>query len=265
MGPMTRFACDLKPSLKAMAADGISNLPKLDDPVDFSKVTIYYMVDDLDPVKTRVCPEIKSSILKITRHFEQTYKTEVKPVLFTEFKKTVVMLMTSFKASGGKPMAQLLSDNQDQEISLFRELFKSIARKSDYTLHAIAYALLEKVVPKVDSNFVQSSLKLRDQLIEEITELLGDSGVLLMPSQPEGAPKHGTTLLKSSNMAHATILNLLGLPATHIPTGLDSNQMPVGVQVAANPYNDHLTLAVAEECEKSLDMKWIPPFHDKSQ
>ncbi|RWR98397.1 hypothetical protein B4U79_13549 [Dinothrombium tinctorium] len=38
--------------------------------------------------------------------------------------------------------------------------------------------------------------------------------------------------------------------------------MPLGVQVAAIEYNDHLTIAVAEEIEKVFG-GWVPPFKAK--
>lgn len=58
-----------------------------------------------------------------------------------------------------------------------------------------------------------------------------------------------------------TIFNALGLPVTACPIDFNSKGLPVGIQIAANKNNDHLTIAVAREFEKAFG-GWIPPNKD---
>jgi fatty acid amide hydrolase 2 len=48
------------------------------------------------------------------------------------------------------------------------------------------------------------------------------------------------------------------MPVTQVPLGLDARKVPVGVQVAASNGNDALTIAVAEELERTTG-GWVPP------
>ena len=52
--------------------------------------------------------------------------------------------------------------------------------------------------------------------------------------------------------------NLAQLPVTQVPLGLDRRGLPVGVQVAAGPGRDHVSIAVALELERVLG-GWVPP------
>lgn len=54
------------------------------------------------------------------------------------------------------------------------------------------------------------------------------------------------------------IFNVLGLPVTQCPLGLSSEGLPLGIQLVAASYNDHLTLAVARYLEKAFG-GWVLP------
>ncbi|XP_047393967.1 fatty-acid amide hydrolase 2 isoform X3 [Sciurus carolinensis] len=54
------------------------------------------------------------------------------------------------------------------------------------------------------------------------------------------------------------VFNALGLPVTQCPLGLNAKGLPLGIQVVAGPFNDHLTLAVAQYLEKSFG-GWVCP------
>ncbi|RXG61853.1 Fatty-acid amide hydrolase 2 [Armadillidium vulgare] len=94
--------------------------------------------------------------------------------------------------------------------------------------------------------------------ITPVKELLGDNGVFIFPTQPKNDIYHNGTLLCYFNFVYTGIWNMIGVPATHCPLGLGSNHLPIGVQVIANKYQDHLCLAVAKEIEKTFG-GWVNP------
>lgn len=52
----------------------------------------------------------------------------------------------------------------------------------------------------------------------------------------------------------------MGFPVTQIPMGLcPKTGLPTGIQLVARPFNDHLTIKLAEYFEKNL-IGWVPPF-----
>ena len=65
-GPLTRYASDLIPMFKVMAGgeDIVKKfVPKIDEPVNFRGVNVYWMDDNYDdPLTTPVDPEIKKAI-----------------------------------------------------------------------------------------------------------------------------------------------------------------------------------------------------------
>jgi fatty acid amide hydrolase 2 len=54
------------------------------------------------------------------------------------------------------------------------------------------------------------------------------------------------------------VFNLAAVPVTQVPLGLDEAGLPLGVQVAAGPGNDHVSIAVALELERVFG-GWVPP------
>jgi fatty acid amide hydrolase 2 len=57
---------------------------------------------------------------------------------------------------------------------------------------------------------------------------------------------------------YTAIFNVLELPVTQVPLGIGKRGLPLGVQVVGAHGNDHLTIAVARELEKSFG-GWVPP------
>ncbi|WP_149361717.1 amidase [Lolliginicoccus suaedae] len=96
-----------------------------------------------------------------------------------------------------------------------------------------------------------------EKAAEQITELLGD-GAMLYPPFPRPAPKHFTTYGQPWLASNTLVFNMLGFPVTQVPTGLGSTGLPLGLQVAAAPGNDHVTLRIAQALESGLG-GWRPP------
>jgi fatty acid amide hydrolase 2 len=56
----------------------------------------------------------------------------------------------------------------------------------------------------------------------------------------------------------AAIFNMAGVPVTEVPLGLSAEGLPMGIQVAAGPGADHLSIAIALELEAVFG-GWTPP------
>ena len=259
MGPMTRFASDIKPVLKAMAGDRISLLPNIDSKVDFSKVQIYFMLDDNDPIKSRVNQQIRESILKAVAHFNTRFNSQAQQVVFEDFRFAAKMFLSSMAQAGGEPVIKSINEGLPGQLNVYWEFLKAMFGFSSHTRHITTFALVQHHVPPPDSKWVKDNVAMAGRLRNEITTLLGPNGILIMPAYPDAVPKHGTTLLNNQNIMYFTILNVLGLPATQIPIGLDREKgTPLGIQVTSNKYNDHLCIEAAIILEK-LFGGWVPP------
>ena len=83
--------------------------------------------------------------------------------------------------------------------------------------------------------------------------------ILLYPSIPAKAPFHGEGIYSSTDCAATAIFNVMELPATQVPLGLDSEGLPMGIQVVAAEGEDHRTIAIAMALEAAGVAKWCPP------
>lgn len=63
-------------------------------------------------------------------------------------------------------------------------------------------------------------------------DVLGDNGVLIYPTFVSAAHYPHQSLTKVANFSYMMIFNVLGLPVTQCPMGLNSEGLPIGLQVA---------------------------------
>ena len=94
-------------------------------------------------------------------------------------------------------------------------------------------------------------------LADELVNVIGN-GVLLHPAHPTLAPRHRHTYGRPWLMMPAAIFNMAGVPVTEVPLGLGAQGLPMGIQVAAGPGSDHLSIAIALELEAAFG-GWTPP------
>ena len=140
---------------------------------------------------------------------------------------------------------------------LLIRLARWLLRISPYTLPAIALVGMERVTALFHKRALRFA-ELGHQLKAELVERLGPRGVLLYPSYPSPAPRHYRPLLPPFNWVYTAILNVMELPVTQCPLGLNAEGLPLGVQVGALHGNDHVTIAVALALEEAFG-GWVPP------
>ena len=140
----------------------------------------------------------------------------------------------------------------------FWEFLKWCLGQSDHTFPAIRLAAVESFKSVLPKRLEENALRNNEKLREEIEEVLGEDGVLLFPSHPTTGLRHNMPIFKLNNFIYTGIFNALHLPVTQVPLGLDSNGLPLGIQIVAGRNNDHLTLAVAEVLENEFG-GWVQP------
>lgn len=257
IGPMSRFATDLKPMLKIIAAENAQKL-RLDEPVDLSRVKIFYQEDcGGSPIVSPVHPDIKTALLNAVRHFQETVKSPVKEVKIDKLKQSTAIWMAGMKAEHAKGFDSELM-NHEGRISIPLEVVKKIFGQSKITLAGLFTAIAELFDVKFGSPKQRHLVEKRHQLFQEVQDLLKDDGVFIYPTHPTAAPYHNEPLLRPFNFSYTAIINALGLPACAIPMGLGSEGLPIGIQVVANVNQDRLCLAIACELERVFG-GWVAP------
>ncbi|MEW6431321.1 MAG: amidase [Myxococcota bacterium] len=137
------------------------------------------------------------------------------------------------------------------------ELGRFLVGRSPYTFPAVGLLAVERLLGRLEAR-KRKALEAAAKLEARVLELLGDDAVLLYPPYPDVAPKHGRPMLFPFRFVYTGLFNVLGLPVTQVPMGLDARGLPLGVQVAAAPGQDARTLAVAQWLEADVG-GWVWP------
>ncbi|PVD28222.1 hypothetical protein C0Q70_10809 [Pomacea canaliculata] len=258
-GPICRYAEDLPLALRIMAGP-TANKIRLDTEVDLSKLRVLSMDDDGGSLlSSNVDQSIQQALQKAAKHLGQECGATVESVHFGLMKYSLDLWSAKMASDAEIPFACFMAGGKDtgQKINCFKEIFKWLGGRSDHTLPAIGLGIVENLLPKNDPR-LPHLLFLLGELRKNLITLLGDDGVFLYPPHPVTAPYHNYPLLTPLNFSYTAIFNALALPVTQVPLGLSPDGLPLGVQVVAAPYQDHLTIAVAQELERAFG-GWVTP------
>lgn len=257
IGPMCRYATDLKPMLRIIADANAEKL-RLDESVDLKKVRFFYQLNDgggmlVSPVDV----DIKDGMEKVMAHFRSTLKADVRKVYLDKLRKSAPIWFGNMKHKETVSFDSQLA-NLDGKINPYLELLKWIVGQSKHTFVGIMTAITERKGIQYGTSEYHYMVKQRDELLQEMTAMLGDNGVFIYPTHPTPAPYHNEPLVRALNFSYTGIINVLGLPATAVPLGLGREGLPIGLQVVANVNQDRLCLAVACELERAFG-GWVAP------
>ncbi|XP_014205027.1 fatty-acid amide hydrolase 2 isoform X2 [Copidosoma floridanum] len=257
VGPMCRFAEDLGPMLGVLAGKN-AELLKLNSKVDMSKLKVFYMEDSGgEMLVSSVDPEIKESMRRVVDYFERAHKVKPTKVEIRKFKKSLSLWLARMSSRDGKDFSYEMS-NCTGRLNVAWELLKWITFTSEHTIAALVTATFERLNVGYGSELHGKLKQEGKELQLEFQDMLGDDGVFLYPTHPTAAPLHHEPLVKPFNFSYTSIINVLALPATACPLGLDKQGLPIGLQVVGGLYQDHLTIAVAEELQRGFG-GWVPP------
>ena len=106
------------------------------------------------------------------------------------------------------------------------------------------------------------ALRARKKMVDEFSSIFKECDYLISPTTPTEAFKAGEKTSNPLEMYMSDLCtipaNLAGLPAISIPTGLSSNNLPLGVQIMSKPLTDNSLLNFSEMLEKELDFNRTP-------
>ena len=167
------------------------------------------------------------------------------------------------------PRADLLPSLQPiilSEAAAYHHRWLQGPEAADYSPRIKTGLLQGAVMPALDYVTAQRG---RAALRSDAQELFRRVDALVMPTLPVVAPKIGesrtdaggveleTTRALTRNMSP---FNLLGFPALTVPCGFDSQELPVGLQIAGRPFEEALVLRLGHAYQQVTDWhEWRPP------
>lgn len=258
IGPICRRAEDLLPIFKVILKKEVRDQLKLDEKIDVKKIKFYYQQTNMGiPFVSPVQREIKDLFGKIVLHLGTALKIKAQEVKLEKFRKSSIIWLADMNYGNGPTFEEQLC-NLEGKINTPLEILKWCVGMSNHTFVALLTAVVERFSIKPNTPKYDYIMDQKKLLIEEIMDLLGDDGVFIYPTHPTAALYHNESIFKAMNFTYTGIINSLGFPSTHCPMGLNSEGLPIGLQVVSNVNNDRLCLAVAMELEKAFG-GWVPP------
>jgi amidase len=126
--------------------------------------------------------------------------------------------------------------------------------------HALTVEVWRSYDPGVDSQALYRLLRRWDRYRTDLLDWVAAWDAILTPVYDRPAPPHGATDTPELRDAArwTTPWSLAGWPCAVVRCGTSSEGLPIGVQVVAPPWHDHLALALAAHLETTLG-GWRPP------
>ncbi|ETN70050.1 Amidase [Necator americanus] len=240
IGPMCRYVEDVPLLMEVMGGELAVDL-HLKEMVDFNKVRFFYMEGiQHTPKPQSLSSEMRCALLKAVSYFEQKFDVEGIRLDLPLASNAIEMLFSCIQAKNTPTISESFKSLKGDRGSLnwMTELPKLLAGKSVHTAAALFLSFFESMDRTSEKekaklpNFAYNSSeflqfrRLRDRLARQVTETLGDDGILLFPSWPTTAPYHHQTFFTPFNTAYTGLFNALTLPVITCPMGLDRNTGP---------------------------------------
>lgn len=292
LGPMCRYASDLRPLLKCLISDkdnakqdtyykfqpkNVSEIrkkiiDKLDEQIDLSQLKFYYFnFNDSSVLKGKQSVQVSGEIMEAQQelidHFRSKFNCQVEHFNLDKYLKKTMMTWQCMLRGGGVVDRDTAYDEQELEETfgincMALEFVKMPLGLSKHTKESLLAMVVGSAVPKDRKKafpLCEKFERFAAEIKQELEDTLGETGVLMMPSLPTVAYKHNVSLLKTPDIRFPSMFNILQLPVTHATLRLDKkHKLPFGFSFASKPYNDLLTLSVAEEIELAFG-GWIQP------
>ncbi|WP_415062958.1 amidase [Bdellovibrio sp.] len=254
MGPMARKATDLYPMLKIlMGADGYDQEtlqnPQLED-----------LTQEWAGRKVLICPspifhrarQTDDEMAQVVRNCGKLFEelgAQVEELDPRFFVRGTELWFAALKVSKNKNLYETLM-GPTQHLSIGKELLKVALGKGDYTLPNLIVSLGE-IFDNGKTDFSEEMRALQ-KMKADLDEKLGEEGILILPPHPRVAPKHRAPIWSPFDFIYAGFFTTTGHPATVAPMGLNSEGLPLGVQIVARHMKDHLTISCAEFLETTF-------------
>src|SRR6185295_16098019 len=206
--------------------------------------------------------KIPDSRLRL-RGLRVAYYTDDSVATVTEETRAAVEMAAKVLSEAGLNVAKTLPPGVNQGHDLWLKLFSRASvvqlrnvyaghedKGGDFVRWRLATAD-DSPPPSLDA-YIQSWLE-RDRLRHELIEWMENTPLLVAPVGATAAYEHGTykltvgeqTMNTFRAFSYSQTFNVFDLPAVCVPVGTSRSGLPIGVQIAGQPFQERMILAVA--------------------
>lgn len=256
LGPLTRYAEDLKLTMKILTAECQKPL-YWDRVIDLKDLRVFYLDNINYTLGMRsTTSDIRQSIHRAVQ-FLSSSGAHVQEISQDWVKYSVEIELSIL---GDLDVSELVKDpkHPNRKTNAYMEFIKSTLGISQHTRSFNFVRVITESNGFISKSRVPVYKQMKEDIRQEIKNVLKDDGVFIYPTLPRPALYPESVLSRFDYSAYTSIANIFLLPSTHVPMGLNKDGLPIGFQVTAGPYQDHLCIAVAKALEKEFG-GWVPP------
>jgi Asp-tRNA(Asn)/Glu-tRNA(Gln) amidotransferase A subunit family amidase len=242
VGPMARSVADLKLLFESMQGPDIGDPSAAPVPVrwpQFDNAANKPRIGFFDG-PTPVTPETRHSVNQATQILRAA-GFEVEPFRPGGLDKARQLWWEFFGVAGGMLLGPMTKGRASELSPILKEFNAWVAAEPSHTAQSLLDAWIE-----------------RDLLRMQIFEQMENFPVLLSPVAAVPAFRHGERRWQIDGKqveyldawSYCEWFNLLGMPAAVVPISRTDEGLPIGVQIAAQPWQEELVLSVAEVLER---------------
>jgi len=246
IGPMARHVEDL--ILLMSVISGTDHIDSYCSPVSFGNVNeiklknlrVAWFFENPaggfpceDTVKSieQILRLLKNDVYSLNHHFPDDLKNVYRLHLETFM----------FGGNGGETVKQLFAKLNQTHISPLAQQFLKLADKCRFSVSDLRERFIEL-----------------EHFRYNMMRFMQDYDVIISPVTATPARHHGETFANLNDVSYVIAHNLTGWPATVVPCGYSRDGLPIGVQIAARPWHDHVGLAVALKIQQYAGVFAIP-------
>ena len=191
---------------------------ELGDPAAVSIEGLRVVISD-DATLLPVSLELRNARVHAARALREA-GAEVVRVSLPAVKTVIQPYLNAMRESGG--VRELLTEGGAELPGFGRLVADAVRGRSPYTTPLLMTLASENLAAYVPERLERRALAAERDLAEQVAEAIGD-GVLLHPPFSRVAPRHGRTVGRPWMLAPTALFNLLGLPVTEVPLGLNDD------------------------------------------
>ncbi|CAG9788524.1 unnamed protein product [Diatraea saccharalis] len=247
-GFISKHMEDQAPLMKVIAGDK-AHLLRLDREVDIKDIKVFFTSSINDIWMSSPNAELKDVMNRVILKLGQILPSENKPLpYYHKCFDNIINVWKHWMSKEPEDYFNMYTDGKGKPNMLW-EMVKKFLGFSKHSLYLVMRLCGDQLLPAVNAEWAET---LTQSLKDDLFSKLGDNGVLLLPSSPLPCPYHYYTYINPYNFGAFAVSNVLKCPAVQVPIGVNSKNIPVGIQVLAAPHNDAVCLTVAKYLEKEF-------------
>lgn len=240
IGPMARRVEDLITAMHVLAPEG-----RFDDPSLLPPEGLVVLLPE--QALRRPSKPVAAAVDRAASIFRQL-GAEVRTCSMPDLDRAFWIWAAALTDAEGPSYADVLFDGS--AASLWPELARAMVGASSHSTPPLLVAATEALTGALRLMDREKLLKRHKALRGELRDKLDPSTLLLLPTMPRQAPRHGGMFLQFADSGWCGLFNVLDLPSTTVPMG-QSAGLPLGVQLVAAQGLDHICLGAARALERA--------------